>query len=169
MKVIGPRGLIEKVREFPYVESRNETDLPESKLRVIYNRIPKCGSSTVLTMLQALAQRNHFTFLSSKEFNKVFIPGWVEKSLVQSLQRKQTPWLYNRHIRILNFTKYGYEMPEYINIIREPIDRARSHFYYSHGLRKKMTFDECVNRHVERCVTPTLIVRYFTEGEKTHD
>ena len=164
-KVDGPKGLIEERVEFIYAKKQWH----KSNLRIIYNRIPKCGSLTVLTVLQNLARRNKYSFLSSREYNRVYIPYEQEKALVENLQGKQAPWVYNRHIKMLNFTHFRYDMPVYINIYRNPIDRKRSHFYYSSPHRHTMTFDECVQRKFKYCYKSNGMLGYFCSLQQKCD
>ncbi|XP_042602732.1 uronyl 2-sulfotransferase-like [Cyprinus carpio] len=40
------------------------------------------------------------------------------------------PFLYTRHVHFLNFTRFRIEQPVYINIIRDPINRFLSNYFF---------------------------------------
>ena len=128
-----------------------------SGLRIVYNRVPKCGSSTTLSVFRTLARKHSFTFLSSEIYNQTIINHRQEKALIDSLRLIKAPWLYNRHVGILNFTNEGYSMPEYINLVRDPIERKRSGYYFRGPRRFHESFNDCVKNLRKECISsPTL-------------
>ena len=86
------------------------------------------------------------------------------------------PFSYAKHLNFLNFEEFNITNPIYINMVRHPIERVISWFYYvrqnvylldydsesnSTKLQKPMppimykyTFDECVERKMNECVYP---------------
>ena len=49
---------------------------------IVYNRIPKCGSTSVTSVIEAVTQHNNFTYVSSQEFNKHWLSNDREKVCV---------------------------------------------------------------------------------------
>ena len=47
--------------------------------RIVYNRIPKCGSTSVTSVIEAVTQRNNFKYVSSQEFNKHWLSNDKQK------------------------------------------------------------------------------------------
>ena len=156
----GPQGLIEPRQEFQFAQHRRSPARSSTK-RIMYNRIPKCGSSTVLHVFKSLGNQNHFSFLMSMTFNQLNVSYDQEKALVHDLEGHQTPWIYNRHVQFIDFTAHDLTMPDYINLFRDPVDRLRSHFYFGFPQRENMTFDECVAKEIPNCIDPGTTLQYF--------
>ncbi|XP_042892374.1 heparan sulfate 2-O-sulfotransferase 1-like, partial [Penaeus japonicus] len=114
---------------------------------VIYNRVPKCASATMLRICRSLSQINEFTF------NDMKVKGLSHSELSQ--QKDLADWIFNRtfdvrhfffkHIPYLNFTRFGYWEPTWINIVRHPVKRLISHYYYKGPLQ---TLDTCIETGV---------------------
>lgn len=80
-----------------------------------------------------------------------------------SMWREKLPGFYHGHIAFIDFPRFGVIQPLYIQIIREPLERLISHYYFvrygddfrSHLVRSKMgdptTFDECVEKKKYEC------------------
>ena len=155
-----------RVAEHEHVENTvirhvNHTRPPNFDQRIIYNRVPKCGSSTVLSVLRKLARIHNFTYIHSKVFDHPRVSLKMEQDLVMQLKTTPTPWLYERHISVLNFTRFQLPMPHYINVFRDPLERRMSFYSYRHPKRKTMTFDDCISSRRSDCTSPYTILYYF--------
>ena len=80
-------------------------DTPTDTEGIIYNRVSKCGSETFLNIINHLAKQNSFNFIHSRITNKRHLSENDEEKLVLELDHTKTPYLYDRHIHMLNFTK----------------------------------------------------------------
>ena len=99
---------------------------------VIYNRVAKCGSRTLLYIINKLSEINNFTFLHSRLFNKHSLNKKEEALLLNKIKQgmknsTRTYALYDRHMFYINFTG---EPTNYINLVRNPIEREISRYYY---------------------------------------
>ncbi len=97
----------------------------------VYNRVPKCGSRNVMYVFRTLSQRNNYTYLSSKEYNRFDFSRPERESQVNEILHLKRPSLFDRHMHFINFTAFTTkENPFYINVIREPIEQYVSFYYF---------------------------------------
>nr|XP_054753124.1 uronyl 2-sulfotransferase-like [Lytechinus pictus] len=161
-------------KTLPLVASQNDKE-KQKGVAVIYNRVGKCGSRSVLGVLRSLALKNHWHLVSSQVFNRTRISSTYEAKLVSTLNQVQRPYLYQRHLYFVDFRRYGAAQPKYINIIRDPLSRMVSQYYFQRfgdgksedrnyqGDAMHQTFDECVLQNKVECYGPRTfyIVPYF--------
>uniref|UniRef100_A0A8C6SZ73 Uronyl 2-sulfotransferase n=1 Tax=Neogobius melanostomus TaxID=47308 RepID=A0A8C6SZ73_9GOBI len=98
--------------------------------QVVYNRVGKCGSRTVVMLLKLLAERHHFNLVSSEIHNKTRLSKHEQITLMTQITSIPEPFLYTRHVHFLNFTSFKIEQPVYLNIIRDPINRFLSNYFF---------------------------------------
>jgi len=146
---------------------------------IIYNRVPKCGSQTMSMLINHSSRRNKFK--SWQLFQNGEVPQrsvseqrrWAEEVYeeLNSLQPKTKPLLFTRHQYYINFADYNLIEPIYINLIRDPVDRFSSFYYFqrfgnARGGGKnqppghmseadwQMSLDECVKKFKRECTSP---------------
>ena len=131
--------------------------LPPRYSRLVYNRIPKTGSSTMLEILDELSKKNKFSVVNDHNY-------YPNASTLQKIITN----LPDRTVYVNHANVWTEAPPDvgFFNIIREPIDHDESAFYYSvdpqartkqeaeHSLAKqkadtkcgcyKMEYDECI-------------------------
>ena len=74
--------------------------------RIMYNRVPKCASRTVLSTFKLLSRENAFNLVSDPQNMKIFfLNDEREKELVDSFNTEAEPLVYTRHVLHVNFTK----------------------------------------------------------------
>lgn len=99
-----------------------------------YNKMPKCGSTTLKVLLKELALKNKFAQYVVLMGTKTSRDD-TEEMLVNDIwgeyeKAKQSPFIAVKHETILNFTKFGKAQPTTFNIVRDPIDRFVSNYYF---------------------------------------
>lgn len=114
-------------------------------MKLVYNRIGKAGSSFMLSILTALSKKNHFRLENHANFNP------SRSVLAQQLGSLQNDAVYVNHAAFLNGTASDLI---WINVVREPISRWSSLFYYGVDvrLRGKLAEKELATREEDtRC------------------
>ena len=95
-------------------------------MKLVYNRIGKAGSSFMLSILAALSKTNHFKLENHGDFHP------SKSVLAQQLGSLQNDAVYVNHAAFLNGTASDLI---WINVVREPIPRWSSLFYYTADVR----------------------------------
>uniref|UniRef100_A0A8C8IUN3 Uronyl 2-sulfotransferase n=1 Tax=Oncorhynchus tshawytscha TaxID=74940 RepID=A0A8C8IUN3_ONCTS len=149
--------------------------------QVVYNRVGKCGSRTVVILLRLLAERHQFNLVSSDIHNKTRLTKHEQVDLMRNISNIPQPFLYTRHVHFLNFTRFRIEQPVYINIIRDPINRFLSNYFFrrfgdwrgeqNHLIRtpgmkddeRYLDINVCILENYPECSNPRLfyIIPYF--------
>ncbi|XP_077076215.1 uronyl 2-sulfotransferase a isoform X3 [Siphateles boraxobius] len=108
-------------------------------------------------------------------------PPTPRVDLMRNISTIPQPFLYTRHVHFLNFTRFRIEQPVYINIIRDPINRFLSNYFFrrfgdwrgeqNHLIRTPQMKDDeryldinvCIMENYPECSNPRLfyIVPYF--------
>uniref|UniRef100_A0A8C4RA49 Uronyl 2-sulfotransferase n=1 Tax=Eptatretus burgeri TaxID=7764 RepID=A0A8C4RA49_EPTBU len=155
-------------------------DLPFPS-QVFYNRVGKCGSRTLVQLMRILAEKNAFTFATSNVHNKTRLHHVEQEELMKNISALKKPFLYTRHVHFLDFNRFGMEQPTYINIIRDPISRFLSSYFFrrfgdrrneqSHIVRtpnmkmeeRLLSIDKCILQSFPECNNPKIfyIIPYF--------
>ncbi|XP_072176727.1 heparan sulfate 2-O-sulfotransferase 1-like [Diadema setosum] len=127
---------------------------------VIYNRVPKTGSTSFTGLAYSLCEQNRFNVLHV---------GTVGNSHVLSVQDQMTivrnmsswttkhPAFFHGHFAYIDFPSFGSTLnPLYVNMVRSPLERFVSYYYFlrhgddlrpslsRHRSRNNETLDECV-------------------------
>ncbi|KAF4522512.1 hypothetical protein B566_EDAN002597 [Ephemera danica] len=68
------------------IDTKNCT--PVNATLLVYNRVPKCGSSTLQSVLRGLASRNKFQHHSSKIYNQRMLTRHEEETLANDLRKR---------------------------------------------------------------------------------
>ncbi|CAF4870784.1 unnamed protein product [Rotaria socialis] len=121
------------------------TEQPEKEKRVhrnisiaiIYNRVPKCGSTLMIALLGLVFRKSHtLRFIKSRDYSHFRLSATDQLQLRQEIvnysrQANSTPIVYERHF---HFVDFGFEVNRnlfYINQLRDPIERVLSCYDYT--------------------------------------
>jgi len=162
---------------------------------VFHNKLPKSGSTTMKYIAKLLSKQNDFTM--DYRAPCIFMDGCAhnpddgvggEKNLVaavaQAREEAGGKYFLMKHQYMVNFTKFDYDQPTMINIVRDPVTRFASKYYFQRygfmdmgsDARKgesrhvwmgtadevDQTLDECVERRSDECIEQVqVMVRYF--------
>lgn len=135
---------------------------------IIYNRIPKTGSTTFANICNLLAKENKFwnvnlnTTLPNGDFGNSYIwPLAEQKSFLRNITKwkHKQPAIYHGHFSFINPSRYiiyNSSLISYINLVRNPLERLVSYYYFirygddfrPNKIRKNhndlRSFDQCV-------------------------
>ena len=136
---------------------------------IIYNRVPKTGSTSFMGMAYDLCASNRFHVLHVNTTRNSHILSLEDQrrfAFNTTNWKEMQPAVYHGHVAFVDFAKFGLPQPIYINLIRDPIQRLVSHYYFlrfgddfrPYVVRKKkgnkVSFDDCVLRRKERDCDP---------------
>ncbi|XP_077994503.1 uronyl 2-sulfotransferase-like [Glandiceps talaboti] len=143
--------------------------------RLVFNRVGKCGSRSLVHTIDLLSKRLKFPHIKSKVFDKKRLKDHEKAEFAFEVDSYDPPFIYNRHLNFIDFGQFGAEEPHWINLIRDPLNRTISFYYYTRfgdGISSRpvdnvqnpdQTFDDCVLLDKTECNATTIfaIIPYF--------
>jgi len=136
-------------------------------LVVIYNRVPKTGSTSFAGVAYDLCIKNKFNVLHiniTKNFHVMSLADQMRFANNVTNWHAKKPAFYHGHFAYIEFSRFAISArPIYINVIRDPIERLISYYYFLRNgdnyrpyLKRrrsgnKETFDECVSKDGSDC------------------
>jgi len=97
---------------------------------IFYNRVNKCGSTSMLELLGDLGFSNNFT-VTGRGLPKLRTLKEKDKTRLglflcdESLPRM----VFTRHLYFVNYSQYGCDI-QYYNMVRDPVERFISRYYF---------------------------------------
>jgi len=165
--VTGFMYLRSEIRKIPPVQIESLQSKPEhSQSLVIYNRVPKTGSTSLMNVLYELYSKNSFRVvqLHVTQFKHLLTVSDQITFAKNMSGWDSTPTVYHGHFAYFDPRRVGVDLsPVYINLVRKPLDRLVSHYYFLrygddvlvNKVRAKegdtTTFDECVEKSQNDC------------------
>ncbi|XP_013171987.1 PREDICTED: heparan sulfate 2-O-sulfotransferase pipe [Papilio xuthus] len=158
----------------------NNTARSEMEL-LFFNRVPKVGSQTFMELLRRLAIRNQFGFHRDavQRVETIRLAPADQQVLVSVVSAHTPPASYIKHVCYTNFTRFGYPSPIYVNVVRDPVERVISWYYYVRApwyyVERKRAFPDLplpdpawLKKDFETCVLSGDRECRYVEGE-THE
>ncbi|XP_076050967.1 heparan sulfate 2-O-sulfotransferase pipe [Oratosquilla oratoria] len=118
------------------------------RLTLMFNRVPKVGSQSTMELLRSLSYRNGFTFHKDRpqKVENIKLTQREQKRLVQLVDVFRPPSVYVKHVCFINFTTFNTTQPIYVNMVRDPVERVISWYYYVRApwyfVERKQAFPE---------------------------
>jgi len=99
---------------------------------LFFNRVPKVGSQTTMELLKSLSHKNQFTYHKDRtqKVETIKLTYNEEKWLANLVNYFEPPSVYVKHVCFVNFTQFDMDMPIYVNLVRDPVERVISWYYY---------------------------------------
>jgi len=126
---------------------------------LVYNRVPKCASETMLSIIRKMSVRNRFRYRNSRIYWKQVLTPKEEIALEAELRRNPSAsMLFDRHFYIFDLVKRDQAANfEWVNMVREPVSRLVSQFHYLRSARRwskkaRKPPPEWFSKSLDRCV-----------------
>ncbi|EDW76763.1 uncharacterized protein Dwil_GK19566 [Drosophila willistoni] len=172
----GTYQYLKSTGQLQHLTSSQLNNTPRAQLETIFfNRVTKTGSEKMMELLKILAKRNDFVARRDAEalYEVVIMdPVYAKNFLYTDVLNSSRPNSYTKHVAFLDFDALDEPWPIYINLVRDPIERLVSWFYYAraawyiadryqtfgaayqmpdiHWVRKD--FNRCINEHDPECI-----------------
>ncbi|CAH1795486.1 unnamed protein product, partial [Owenia fusiformis] len=153
------RVILESSIKIDELITQHEPSTPNPYI-LMYNGLSTCGSSWFIANLKALSIPNGFTFIHQESRGRKLIkePYYYTNELLRL--SNETPLAKYHDVYFLNFKSYNYSNPIYVNIAREPYDRAEATYTFHRFTCKRenrfctafiyemqdLTFEECLTK-----------------------
>jgi len=99
---------------------------------LFFNRVPKVGSQLTMELLKSLSLKNKFHYHKDKtqKVEVIKLTNSQEKELSHLVNKFEPPSVYVKHVCFTNLSKFDLDMPIYVNMVRDPVERVISWYYY---------------------------------------
>ncbi|XP_039486422.1 heparan sulfate 2-O-sulfotransferase pipe isoform X2 [Drosophila santomea] len=129
-------GTFEYLKSTGQMSSLNVRDLNNTRKAqmelVFFNRVPKVGSQTFMELLRRLSERNNFQFHRDavQKVETIRLAEDQQQEMAEVISELPEPSVFIKHVCFTNFTKFNLPRPIYLNVVRDPVERVISWFYY---------------------------------------
>ncbi|XP_030570710.1 heparan sulfate 2-O-sulfotransferase pipe-like isoform X2 [Drosophila novamexicana] len=131
----GTYQYLKSTGQLQHLTSTQLNNTPRAQLDTLFfNRVPKAGSEKLMELLKLLANRNKFQARRDPKhlFETILMDtGFARNLLKAEILNCSTANSYTKHVAFLNFAAFGHPWPIYINLVRDPVERLVSWFYYA--------------------------------------
>ena len=94
-----------------------------NKNLLVYNRVPKTGSSRLMDILKTISRKGLFSFDGGRVFPKLSSNEQHEFVLNSTNMAKNGKLVITPHMYFIDYNLYGEMNPIYFNSIRDPMER----------------------------------------------
>lgn len=108
----------------------NNTEKAEIDI-LFFNRLEKVGSQSMSTLLRSLSKVNRFAYhIRVRTVGSMIDTIEEQKELADEIFDYGVPSAYTMHRNFINFTQLEMPKPIYFNLVRHPIEKVKSAYYY---------------------------------------
>ncbi|XP_036336971.1 heparan sulfate 2-O-sulfotransferase pipe-like [Rhagoletis pomonella] len=143
---------------------------------LVFNRVPKTGSVQMIHLLRQLGKVHSFEVEVDPQNGgiRAILSENEEKDLIENIAESEDGTVFVSHVNYLNFTKYEKPRPIYVNMVRDPVERVISWYYYIRSpwifvpkrrkSQREMPNPQWVNTEFDQCVLRGDKVCTYIEG-----
>ena len=117
-----------------YYDELNQRLFLKPAKMLYYNRIAKTGSISIVDLMRKLGKKNGFSVEFKARRNELVTDDLAgQKIEADNLLKSFFPAIFVRHYSFIEFAKFGgYDewRPDWFNIVRHPVEKVISYFYY---------------------------------------
>ncbi|EDW35293.1 GL20906 [Drosophila persimilis] len=159
------------------LNAQDLNNTPKADIDVLFfNRVPKTGSMQLIELMRQLGKVHDYEVEKDPQNGGVLpILELPEQSdMIENIVNLEDGTVFASHVNYLNFTKNEQPRPIYINMVRDPVDRVVSWYYYIRapwifvpGRRRsnrEMPNPKWVNTEYDQCVLSGEKVCTYIEG-----
>lgn len=125
--------LLESTGQMSTLEPSLLNNTKKAKINLIFfNRVPKVGSQTLMELMRRLSMRNNFGFHQDRvqRVETIRLSPEDQAILAALVSSYDPPGVYIKHVCFTNVSSFGLPEPIYINLVRDPVERVISWYYY---------------------------------------
>ncbi|XP_011183221.2 heparan sulfate 2-O-sulfotransferase pipe isoform X2 [Zeugodacus cucurbitae] len=143
---------------------------------LVFNRVPKTGSIQMIELMRKLGKVHNFEVEVDPQKGgiRTLLDEYEEKELVENIASLEDGSVFVSHVNYLDFPKYGESRPIYVNMVRDPVERVISWYYYIRSpwifvpnrrkSNREMPNPKWVNTEFDQCVLSGEKVCKYIEG-----
>lgn len=105
---------------------------------IFFNRAAKVGSEALLELFNSLekfhgiyVEREGLRKKTKRQFKK-----WEQRQLARRISELDEGTVYIEHVNWIDFEEFDLPKPIYINMVRDPVERVISWYFYARGAYK---------------------------------
>ncbi|XP_020709058.1 heparan sulfate 2-O-sulfotransferase pipe isoform X2 [Athalia rosae] len=119
------------LRQILDIDALNNTRRARKQV-IFFNRVPKVGSQTFMELLRRLSLSNGFSFNRDRvqRVETIRLAPIEQLQLASMVSGYSEPSVYIKHVCFTNFTEFNLPEPIYVNLVRDPVERVISWYYY---------------------------------------
>lgn len=121
------------------------------------------GSEQLIELIRRLSEKNNFGVSRAPFSEPIFnyLDETRQAELAEKIHNKGESYAFSMHVNYINFRLYDLPQPIYINMVRDPVERVISWFYYRrtpwiavqmYNLNKKFRPTKFYKKDFEQCV-----------------
>lgn len=106
---------------------------------IFFNRAAKVGSEALLELFNSIEKFKDDITVEREGLHrptKRQLKRWEQRELAETISNLEEGTVYIEHVNWIDFEAFDLSKPIYINMVRDPVERVISWYYYARGSYK---------------------------------